>query len=151
MKKTLLLFGLFILSLPLIFTSCDENDGPDEVILTNNVITIGDAISPITSVFNKTENDDAYLVVNTDAMELILEFDNKESIPTGNLQLTFNGDNNGEITMVWTGVEYVLTGDLSISLSNDVYTISAVGNAFLDYYTFIPFSLYYKGNIRNGN
>ena len=141
MKKTLLLFGLFILSLPLIFTSCDENDGPDEVILTNNVITIGDAISPITSVFNKTENDDAYLVVNTDAMELILEFDNKESIPTGNLQLTFNGDNNGEITMVWTGVEYVLTGDLSISLSNDVYTISAVGNAFLDYYTFIPFSL----------
>ncbi|WP_289466257.1 hypothetical protein, partial [Klebsiella pneumoniae] len=81
---------------PLVFTSCDENDGPDEVILTNNVITIGDAISPITSVFNKTENDDAYLIVNTDAMELIIEFDNKDSIPTGNYRLTFNGDNNGE-------------------------------------------------------
>lgn len=151
MKKTFLLIGLFILSLPLVFTSCDENDGPDEVILTNNVITIGDAISPITSVFNKTENDDAYLIVNTDAMELIIEFDNKESIPTGNYRLTFNGDNNGEITMVWTGVEYVLTGDLSISVSDGVYTISAIGNAFLDYYTFTPFSLYYKGKITDGN
>lgn len=151
MKKTFLLIGLFILSLPLVFTSCDENDGPDEVILTNNVITIGDAISPITSVFNKTENDDAYLIVNTDAMELILEFDNRDSIPTGNFQLTLNGDNNGEITMVWTGVEYVLTGDLSISVSDDVYTISAIGNAFLDYYTFTPFSLYYKGKITSGN
>ncbi|MBQ8222490.1 MAG: hypothetical protein IJZ87_03960 [Bacteroidales bacterium] len=151
MKKTILLIGLFILTLPLIFTSCDENDGPDEVILTSNVITIGDAISPITSVLNKTENDDTYIIVNTDAMELILEFDKKQSIPTGNLQLTFNGDNNGEITMIWSGVEYVLAGDISISLSNDVYTISAAGNAFLDYYTFVPFSLYYNGKIADGN
>lgn len=151
MKKTFLLIGLFILTLPLVFTSCNDNDEPDEVILTNNVITIGDAISPITSVFNKTENDDAYIIVNTDAMELILEFDNRDSIPTGNFQLTLNGDNNGEITMIWSGVEYVLAGNLSISSSNDVYTISAVGNAFLDYYTFAPFSLYYKGKINNGN
>ena len=81
MKKTLLLIGLFILSLSTILTSCDDDDEP--VILTNNVITIGDAVSPITSVTSKTENDDTFIIINTDAMELILEFNGKQSIPTG--------------------------------------------------------------------
>lgn len=148
MKKTLLLIGLFILTLPLVFTSCNDNDD-ENVILTNNTITIGDAISPITSVSSKTENDNAFIIVNTDAMELIFEFDNKQSIPTGNFALTPDGNYTGEITMVWTGVEYVLIGDLNISISNDIYTISAVGNAFLDYYTFVPFSIYYNGKINN--
>ena len=150
MKKSILLFGLFILSLPLIFTSCNDDDGVDDVILTDNVITIGNGISTITSVYTKTENDDTFIIVNTNAMQLILEFDNKQSIPTGNMPLTLNGDYTGEITMVWSGVEDLLTGDLSISLSEDIYTISAVGNAFLDYYTFMPFNLYYNGKIMNG-
>ena len=58
MKKTLLLFGLFILSLPLIFTSCNDDDDYDEVIIADNVITLGNAISPITSVYSKVENDE---------------------------------------------------------------------------------------------
>ena len=151
MKKTILLFGLFILSLPLIFTSCNDDDSSDEVIITDNVITLGNAISPITSVYSKTENDDTFIIVNTNAMQLILEFDNKQGIPTGNMPLTLNGDYSGEITMIWSGVEYLLTGDLSISLSGDVYTIVASGNAALDYYTFMPFNLYYKGKVTSTN
>ncbi len=129
------------------FTSCNDDD-VENVILTNNIITIGDAISPITSVSSKVENDDTFIIINTNAMQSIFEFNNKKDIPTGNFQLTFNGDYNGELTMAWSGVEYVLTGDLDISLSNDIYTISAVGNAFLDYYTFVPFTLYYNGKIK---
>ena len=106
MKKTILLIGLLILSLSTILTSCDDDD--ETVILTNNVITIGDAVSPITSVTSKTENDDTFIIINTDAMELIFEFDGKQSIPTGSYELTFNGNYNGEITMAWSGVEYVL-------------------------------------------
>lgn len=147
MKKTILLIGLFILTLPMFFTSCNDDD-VENIILTNNIITIGDAISPITSVSSKIENDNTYIVVNTNAMQSVFEFDKKQSIPTGSFQLTFNGDYNGEITMTWSGVEYVLTGDLDISLSDDIYTISAVGNAFLDYYTFVPFTLYYNGKIK---
>lgn len=151
MKKTILLFGLFILSLPLIFTSCNDDDSSDEVIITDNVITLGNAISPITSVYSKTENDDTFIIVNTNAMQLILEFDNKQGIPTGNMPLTLNGDYSGEIMMIWSGVEYLLTGDLSISSSGDVYTIVASGNAALDYYTFVPFNLYYKGKVTATN
>ena len=151
MKKTILLFGLFILSLPLIFTSCNDDDSSDEVIITDNVITLGNAISPITSVYSKTENDDTFIIVNTNAMQLILEFDNKQSIPTGNMPLTLNGDYSGEIMMIWSGVEYLLTGDLSISSSGNVYTIAASGNAALDYYTFVPFNLYYKGKVTATN
>ena len=151
MKKTILLFGLFILSLPLIFTSCNDDDSSDEVIITDNVITLGNAISPITSVYSKTENDDTFIIVNTNAMQLILEFDNKQGIPTGNMPLTLNGDYSGEIMMIWSGVEYLLTGDLSISSSGDVYTIAASGNAALDYYTFVPFNLYYKGKVTATN
>ncbi len=151
MKKTILLFGLFILSLPLIFTSCNDDDSSDEVIITDNVITLGNAISPITSIYSKTENDDTFIIVNTNAMQLILEFDNKQSIPTGNMPLTLNGDYSGEIMMIWSGVEYLLTGDLSISSSGDVYTIAASGNAALDYYTFVPFNLYYKGKVTATN
>ena len=84
-------------------------------------------------------------------MQLILEFDNKQSIPTGNMPLTLNGDYSGEIMMIWSGVEYLLTGDLSISSSGDVYTIAASGNAALDYYTFVPFNLYYKGKVTATN
>lgn len=145
MKKTLLLIGLFILSLSTILTSCDDDDEP--VILTNNVITIGDAVSPITSVTSKTENDDTFIIINTDAMELIFEFDGKQSIPTGTFDITFNGNYNGEITMVWSGVEYTITGNLSISSSNGIYTLAGAGNAFSDYYTFVPFSVYYSGSI----
>lgn len=151
MKKTLLLFGLFILSLPLIFTSCNDDDDYDEVIIADNVITLGNAISPITSVYSKVENDDTYIIVNTNAMQLILELDNKQSIPTGNMPLTLNGDYSGEITMIWSGVEYLLTGDLSISSSGDVYTIAASENAAMDYYTFMPFNLYYKGKVTETN
>ena len=86
MKKTILLFGLFILSLPLLFTSCNDDDY-EEVIIPDNVITLGNAISSITSVYSKTENDDTFIIVNTNAMQLILEFDNKQSIPTGNIHL----------------------------------------------------------------
>ena len=145
MKKTILLIGLFIFSLSTILTSCDDDD--DNVILTNNVVTIGDAISPIKSVTSKTENDDTFIIVNTDALELILEFNGKQSIPTGTFDITFNGSYNGEITMVWSGVEYIMTGNLVISSSNGRYTLSAAGNAFSDYYTFVPFSLYYNGSI----
>ena len=145
MKKTILLIGLFILSLSTILTSCDDDD--ENVILTNNVVTIGDAISPITSVSTKTENDDTFIIVNTDALELILEFNGKQSIPTGSFDITFNGNYNGEITMVWSGVEYIMTGNLTISSSNGRYTLSAAGNAFSDYYTFVPFSVYYNGSI----
>ena len=145
MKKTILLIGLLILSLSTIFTSCDDDD--ETVILTNNVITIGDAVSPITSVTSKTENDDTFIIINTDAMELIFEFDGKQSIPTGSFDLTFNGSYTGEITMVWSGVEYVLTGNITISSSNSTYTLTSVGNAFSDYYTFVPFSVYYSGSI----
>ena len=150
MKKTILLFGLFILSLPLLFTSCNDDDY-EEVIIPDNVITLGNAISSITSVYSKTENDDTFIIVNTNAMQLILEFDNKPSIPTGNMPLTLNGDYSGEIMMIWSGVEYLLTGDLSISSSGDVYTIAASGNAALDYYTFVPFNLYYKGKVTATN
>ena len=146
MKKTILLIGLLILSLSTILTSCDDDD--ETVILTNNVITIGDAVSPITSVTSKTENDDTFIIINTDAMELVFEFDKKESIPTGDYALTFDGKNTGVLTMVWSGVEYVLIGDLSISKSNGTYTLNASGNAFYDYYTFVPFSLYYNGKIK---
>ena len=146
MKKTILLIGLFILSLSTILTSCDDDD--ETVILTNNVITIGDAVSPITSVTSKTENDDTFIIINTDAMELIFEFDGKQSIPTGSYELTFNGNYNGEITMAWSGVEYVLTGNITITSSNNTYTLTSVGNAFSDYYTFVPFSVYYSGNIK---
>lgn len=146
MKKTVLLIGLFILTLSTLLTSCDDNEN-DNVILTDNVITIGDAISPITSVSSKTENDDTFIIVNTDAMQLIFEFNDKQSIPTGNFSLTFDGNYNGEIIMVWSGVEYVLTGNLSISSSNNTYTLVAAGNAFLDYYTFVPFTIYYNGII----
>ena len=145
MKKTILLIGLFILSLSTILTSCDDDD--ETVILTNNVITIGDAVSPITSVTSKTENDDTFIIINTDAMELIFEFDGKQSIPTGSYELTFNGNYNGEITMAWSGVEYVLTGNITITSSNNTYTLTSVGNAFSDYYTFVPFSVYYSGSI----
>ena len=145
MKKTILLIGLLILSLSTILTSCDDDD--ETVILTNNVITIGDAVSPITSVTSKTENDDTFIIINTDAMELIFEFDGKQSIPTGSYELTFNGNYNGEITMAWSGVEYVLTGNITITSSNNTYTLTSVGNAFSDYYTFVPFSLYYNGSI----
>ena len=117
MKKTFLFLGLFILSLSTILTSC--NNEPDEVILTNNVITIGDAISPITSVSSKTEDKDTFIIVDTDAIELVFEFDNNESIPLGNIELTLNGSNTAEITMLWSGVEYILTGNLSMSKSND--------------------------------
>jgi hypothetical protein len=92
-KKTILLIGLFILSLSTILTSCDDDD--ETVILTNNVIAIGDAISPITSVSSKTENDDTFIIINTDAMELIFEFNDKQSIPTGTFDITFNGNYNG--------------------------------------------------------
>ena len=146
MKKTILLIGLLILSLSTILTSCDDDD--ETVILTNNVITIGDAVSPITSVTSKTENDDTFIIINTDAMELIFEFDGKQSIPTGSYELTFNGNYNGEITMAWSGVEYVLTGNITITSSNNTYTLTSVGNAFSDYYTFVPFSVYYSGNIK---
>ena len=146
MKKTILLIGLFILSLSTILTSCDDDD--ETVILTNNVITIGDAVSPITSVTSKTENDDTFIIINTDAMELIFEFDGKQSIPTGSYELTFNGNYNGEITMAWSGVEYVLTGNITITSSNNTYTLTSVGNAFSDYYTFVPFSVYYNGKIK---
>ena len=146
MKKTLLLIGLLILSFSTRLTSCDDDD--ETVILTNNVITIGDAVSPITSVNSKTEDEDTFIVINTDAMELVFEFDNKESIPTGDIGLTFNGNNTGVLTMVWSGVEYILIGDLNISKSNDTYTLNASGNAFYDYYTFVPFSLYYNGKIK---
>lgn len=146
MKKTILLIGLFILSLSTILTSCDDDD--ETVILTNNVITIGDAVSPITSVTSKTENDDTFIIINTDAMELIFEFDGKQSIPTGSFDITFEGNYNGEITMIWSGVEYVLTGNLTITSSNNRYTMTSVGNAFSDYYTFVPFSVYYSGNIK---
>lgn len=145
MKKTILLIGLLILSLSTILTSCDDDD--ETVILTNNVITIGDAVSPITSVTSKTENDDTFIIINTDAMELIFEFDGKQSIPTGSYELTFNGNYNGEITMAWSGVEYVLTGNITITSSNNTYTLTSVGNAFSDYYTFVPFSVYYSGSI----
>ena len=145
MKKTILLIGLLILSLSTILTSCDDDD--DNVILTNNVITIGDAISPITSVSSKTENDDTFIIINTDAVELIFEFDGKQSIPTGSFDLTLNGNYTGEITMLWSGVEYVLTGNLTITSSNNRYTMTCAGNAFSDYYTFVPFSVYYSGNI----
>lgn len=146
MKKTILLIGLLILSLSTILTSCDDDD--ETVILTNNVITIGDAVSPITSVTSKTENDDTFIIINTDAMELIFEFDGKQSIPTGSYELTFNGNYNGEITMAWSGVEYVLTGNITITSSNNTYTLTSVGNAFSDYYTFVPFSVYYSGSIK---
>jgi hypothetical protein len=146
MKKTFLFLGLFILSLSTILTSC--NNEPDEVILTNNVITIGDAISPITSVSSKTEDKDTFIIVDTDAIELVFEFDNNESIPLGNIELTLNGSNTAEITMLWSGVEYILTGNLSISMSNDTYTLNAVGNAFSGYYSFVPFSIYYNGKIK---
>ena len=146
MKKTILLIGLLILSLSTILTSCDDDD--DNVILTNNVITIGDAISPITSVTSKTENDDTFIIINTDAVELIFEFDGKQSIPTGSFDLTLNGNYTGEITMLWSGVEYVLTGNLTITSSNNRYTMTCAGNAFSDYYTFVPFSVYYSGNIK---
>ena len=146
MKKTILLIGLLILSLSTILTSCDDDD--ETVILTNNVITIGDAVSPITSVTSKTENDDTFIIINTDAMELIFEFDGKQSIPTGSFDITFEGNYNGEITMIWSGVEYVLTGNLTITSSNNRYTMTSVGNAFSDYYTFVPFSVYYSGNIK---
>ena len=146
MKKTILLIGLFILSLSTILTSCDDDD--ETVILTNNVITIGDAVSPITSVTSKTENDDTFIIINTDAMELIFEFDGKQSIPTGSFDITFEGNYNGEITMIWSGVEYALTGNLTITSSNNRYTMTSVGNAFSDYYTFVPFSVYYSGNIK---
>ena len=146
MKKTILLIGLFILSLSTILTSCDDDD--ETVILTNNVITIGDAVSPITSVTSKTENDDTFIIINTDAMELIFEFDGKQSIPTGSFDITFEGNYNGEITMIWSGVEYVLTGNLTITSSNNRYTMTSVGNAFSDYYTFVPFSVYYNGKIK---
>ena len=145
MKKTILLIGLLILSLSTILTSCDDDD--ETVILTNNVITIGDAVSPITSVTSKTENDDTFIIINTDAMELIFEFDGKQSIPTGSYELTFNGNYNGEITMAWSGVEYVLTGNITITSSNNTYTLTSVGNAFSDYHTFVPFSVYYSGSI----
>ena len=145
MKKTILLIGLLILSLSTILTSCDDDD--DNVILTNNVITIGDAISPITSVTSKTENDDTFIIINTDAVELIFEFDGKQSIPTGSFDLTLNGNYTGEITMLWSGVEYVLTGNLTITSSNNRYTMTCAGNAFSDYYTFVPFSVYYSGSI----
>ncbi|MBR5215394.1 MAG: hypothetical protein IKV80_04125 [Bacteroidales bacterium] len=145
MKKTILLIGLIILSLSAILTSCDDDD--ENVILTNNVITIGDAISPITSVNSKTENDATFIIINTDAMELIFEFDGKQSIPTGDFRLTFDGKNTGVLTMVWSGIEYVLIGDLSISKSNGAYTLNASGNAFSDYYTFVPFGIYYNGSI----
>ena len=147
MKRAFLFIGLFILSLSTVLTSCDNNE-PDEVILTNNVITIGDAISPITSVSSKTEDKDTFIIVDTDAIELIFEFDNNESIPLGNIELTLNGNNTAEITMLWSGVEYVLTGNLNISKSNDTYTLNAVGNAFSDYYSFVPFSIYYNGKIK---
>lgn len=145
MKKTILLIGLFILSLSTVLTSCDNDD--ETVILTNNVITIGDAISPITSVTSKTENDDTFIIINTDAMELIFKFNDNQSIPTGSFDITFNGNYNGEITMVWSGVEYTISGKLAISSSNSRYTLTGAGNAFSDYYTFVPFSLYYNGSI----
>lgn len=147
MKRAFLFIGLFILSLSTVLTSCDNNE-PDEVILTNNVITIGDAVSPITSVSSKTEDKNTFIIVNTDAIELIFEFNNNESIPLGNLELTLYGDNTAEMTMLGSEVEYILTGNLNISKSNDTYTLNAVGNAFSGYYTVVPFSIHYNGKIK---
>lgn len=148
MKKVFLFIGLFILTLPAILTSCDDDEPICEPQI-NNAICIGDVVSPITSISNETENNDTYIVVNTETMELTLQFKNQNEIPVGTFKLTLDGNNTGELVMIWSGIEYDLTGNISISLSNNIYVIDVWGNAFNDVYSYIPFTLNYQGMINN--
>ena len=150
MKKVFLFIGLFILTLPTILTSCDEDETICEVQI-NNAISIGDVISSITSISSKTENNNTYVVINSEATEVVLQFKNQDEIPIGTSKLSLDGDNTGALEMIWSGFEYNLIGNISISLSNNIYTINITGNAFNEIYSYVPFILNYQGRISNNN
>lgn len=146
MKKTILFIGLFILTLSTLLTSCDE-DRPIGEIQSDNVITMGDVISPITSISSKSDNNDTYIIVNTETMNVVLKFKDKKEIPTGTFKLSLDGDNEAVVNMIYSGIEYDLIGNISISLSKNIYTINLYGNAFNSLYPYIQFTLDYHGMI----
>ena len=158
MKKTLLILGLFILALTTTMTSCNEpepesgqggNNGGNGTI--TNSTTIGDDVYEIISaVFVADENEnDVELTFNCNDLEINIELDGFDKIPTGTFELTREGKYTAEADMLFQDYDYDITGALTISVSSNVITVTISGDAYKNRSS-KKFSLSYQGEFGNG-
>lgn len=158
MKKTLLILGLSILALTTTMTSCNKsepesgqsgNNGGGETItnstsIGNNVYEINSAIF----VVDDNEND-VELKFNCNDLEINIELDGYDNIPTGTFELTREGKYTAEADMLFQDYDYEITGALTISESSDVITVTISGDAYKDRGP-EKFSLTFQGEFENG-
>ncbi len=158
MKKTLLILGLFILALTTTMTSCNKsepesgqgvNNGGGETI--TNSTSIGDNVYEINSAIFVVDNNenDVELKFNCNDLEINIELDGFDKIPTGTFELTREGKYTAEADMLFQDYDYEITGALTISESSDVITVTVSGDAYKDRGP-EKFSLTFQGEFENG-
>lgn len=151
MKKTFLLLGLFILSLTMAMTSCNdpepENNGHNGTI---NSIIIGDDSYEIKSaVFVADESDnDAEMIFSCNDLVFNIDLEGYDKIPTGTFELTREGRYTAEADMLFHDYDYEVTGALTISESSNIISVTISGEAYKDRAS-KKFSLSYQGEFGN--
>lgn len=155
MKKTFLFLGLFILTLATAMTSCTKsnsennngsNNGSNN---TKNTIIIGDEVYEINSAFyDNDDDDDIELIFTCNDLIFDIELDDYAQIPTGTFELTRDGRHTAEVDMLFHDYEYDVTGALTISQSEDVFTITITGDAYKDREV-KKFSMTFQGKLNN--
>lgn len=154
MKKTFLL-GLFILALTTLMTSCNKSNSENNSSnngsnngsgSTSNIIIIGNDVYQINSAFYDDDDDDIELTFTCNDLIFDIDLDNYDKIPTGTFEITHDGRHTAEVEMLFHDYEYDVTGALTISQSDDVFTITITGVAVEDYIQ-LPFSCTYEGRL----
>lgn len=153
MKKTFLL-GLFILALTTLMTSCNKSNSENNSSnngsnngsgSTSNIIIIGNDVYQINSAFYD-DDDDIELTFTCNDLIFDIDLDNYDKIPTGTFEITHDGRHTAEVEMLFHDYEYDVIGALTISQSDDVFTITITGVAVEDYIQ-LPFSCTYEGRL----
>ena len=152
MKKTLFIAGLFILALATSLTSCNLRGGNDDPALTENSITLGKDVYPITSallIVDKFENE-VDVKFNCDELEFTIDLNGLSTLPVGTLELNRNGKYTAEAETRYSDKDYDVTGNLTVSETSDIFDITVIGKAYRDRGP-KDFTLSYKGNLTKLN
>lgn len=151
MKKTFLFLGLFILSLTMSLTSCNEpeveNNGTNAS--TNSIIIGNDLYEIKSAMFVADESDKAVeMIFSCNDLVFNIDLEGYDKIPTGTFELTLEGRYTAEADMIFHDYDYEVTGALTISESSNIISVTISGEAYKDRAS-KKFSLSYQGEFGN--